>query len=106
MQSGKGNLFTRDDTFFGVCEGLGEDLRIPSNLFRMGFALGLFFSLTGAVAVYLALGALVLVSRLLFPAPRAPRQPQAIAPAAAEQPATAKVEANDPMDLEVLPIAA
>lgn len=67
----KGNLFMRDDTFFGVCEGLGEDLRIPSNLFRVAFALGFFFSATGAVAIYLALGALVLVSRLVFSPGRA-----------------------------------
>ena len=106
MQSGKGNLFTRDDTFFGVCEGLGEDLRIPSNLFRITFALGFFFSPTIAVGIYFALGALVLVSRLLFPAPRAPRQPQAIAPAEADQPWPAMVEANDPIDPQVLPIAA
>ncbi len=70
----KGNLFTRDDTFFGVCEGLGEDLGIPSNLFRMAFALGFFFSAQGALIAYAALGALVLFSRLVFPKPRAPRR--------------------------------
>jgi phage shock protein C len=67
MQSDKGNLFTRDDTFFGVCEGLGEDLGIPSNIFRMAFALGFFFSPTGAVITYAALGAFVLVTRILLP---------------------------------------
>ena len=77
MQAGRGNLFTRDDTFFGVCEGLGEDLRLPSNLFRIAFSLGFFFSPQGAVIIYAALGALVLVSRLVFPAPRAPGRPKA-----------------------------
>jgi phage shock protein PspC (stress-responsive transcriptional regulator) len=76
MQTSKGNLFTRDDTFFGVCEGLGEDLRIPSNLFRAAFALGFFFSPQGAVITYAALGVLVLVSRLVSrpPAPLAVRR--------------------------------
>jgi hypothetical protein len=57
-----------------VCEGLGEDLRIPPTCFRVAFALGLFFSPSGAVMAYFALGALVLVSRLVFPKPRAARR--------------------------------
>jgi len=72
MMQTTGNLFTRPDTFFGVCEGLGEDIRIPSNLFRLAFALGLFFSIQGAVIAYFSAGLLVLASRLLFPA--APRR--------------------------------
>jgi phage shock protein PspC (stress-responsive transcriptional regulator) len=108
MQSGKGNLFTRDDTFFGVCEGLGEDLRIPSNLFRVGFALALFFAPMGVVITYFSLGALVLVSRLAFPNPRPAKRIKA-APAAVlapTQPAPAVTEAAEQMDLEPLPIAA
>lgn len=108
MQSGKGNLFTRDDTFFGVCEGLGEDLRIPSNLFRVGFALGFFFAPLAVVAAYLALGALVLISRLAFPAPRAAKRIEA-APAAgtaAPQVVPTAPGADEQMDLELLPIAA
>lgn len=98
----KGNLFTRDDTFFGVCEGLGEDLRIPSNLFRMAFALGFFFSPAAAVATYVALGVLVLVSRLAFPAPRI-RKPAAT-PAA--EPAQEQTGAQDLVEQHELPIAA
>jgi phage shock protein PspC (stress-responsive transcriptional regulator) len=107
MQGDKGNLFTRDDTFFGVCEGLGEDLRIPSNLFRVAFSLGFFFSPQGAIMVYAALGALVLFSRLVFPAPRAART--AAAPAVEVAPQTepaAKAGADEQMDLDLLPIAA
>jgi phage shock protein PspC (stress-responsive transcriptional regulator) len=104
MQGDKGNLFMRDDTFFGVCEGLGEDLRIPANLFRVAFALGLFFSPSGAVMAYFALGALVLVSRLVFPKPRAARR--AAAPEMAEmaevapraEPAAATAPAEEPAD--------
>ena len=108
MQGDKGNLFTRDDTFFGVCEGLGEDLRIPSNLFRVAFALGFFFSAQGALIAYAALGALVLFSRLVFPKPRVAR---IVAAPAAEAPprrelVAAKVSADEQMDLDLLPIAA
>jgi phage shock protein PspC (stress-responsive transcriptional regulator) len=108
MQSGKGNLFTRDDTFFGVCEGLGEDLRIPSNLLRVGFALALFFAPMGVVITYFSLGALVLVSRLAFPNPRAAKRIEAApaAAAAATQPRPAVRETDEQIDLELLPIAA
>jgi phage shock protein C len=69
MMSGyKGNLFARDDTFFGVCEGLGEDLWIPANLLRVGFAVLLLASPMLAIKIYAGLGLLVLISRLAFPA--------------------------------------
>jgi phage shock protein PspC (stress-responsive transcriptional regulator) len=107
-QDDQGNLFMRDDTFFGVCEGLGEDLRIPSNLFRIAFALGFFFSMQATLITYLALGVLVLVSRLIFPRPRAARraetQPVEIKPQA--EPTLAKASADEQMDLDLLPIAA
>jgi phage shock protein C len=66
------NLLTRDDTFFGVCEGLGQDLRIPANFLRIGFAALLLASPLLAVKVYAGLGLVVLVSRLIYPA--APRR--------------------------------
>ena len=105
MHANKGNLFTRDDTFFGVCEGLGEDLRVPSNLFRVAFSLGFFFSPQGAVIVYAALGALVLFSRLLFPSPRMARQSPAefVEAAPRIERAAARPQADEQMDL---PIAA
>jgi phage shock protein C len=63
------NLFTRDDTFFGVCQGLGEDLGISGNWFRLAFALALFFSPVGAVAAYALAGAFVFAVRWFVPAP-------------------------------------
>ena len=63
------NLLTRDDTLLGICEGLGEDLRINSNLIRLGFAGALFFSPMAAIGTYLALGLLVALTRLLVPSP-------------------------------------
>ena len=61
------NLFTRDDTFFGVCEGLGQDLRIPANLIRVTLAGLAFFYPVPVVATYLGLGVLVLATRFFFP---------------------------------------
>lgn len=61
------NLFTRHDTLFGVCEGLGQDLGVPPNLLRLAFAGLLFFSPLAAIGVYAGLGVLVLATRLLFP---------------------------------------
>jgi len=61
------NLFTRDDTFFGVCQGLGEDLGISGNWFRLALALTLFFSPVGAVVAYAVGGLLVFASRMLVP---------------------------------------
>lgn len=71
MQYAQSNLFTRQDTFFGVCEALGEDFGIHSNFLRLGFAGLLFFSPLGALAAYAAAGMVVLATRLLVPNPRA-----------------------------------
>ncbi len=64
-------LIARNDTFFGVCEGLGEDLGIHSNWFRLGFALALFFAPLATIATYFAAGVLVASGRFLFRAPKA-----------------------------------
>lgn len=105
MQTNKGNLFTRDDTFFGVCEGLGEDLGIPSNLFRLAFAFGFFFSMQGALIAYAALGLLVLVSRLVIRTPRAAHQSpgEVVEATPRANPVAEKPHVEEQMDL---PIAA
>ena len=69
MQAVQGNLFTRDDTFFGVCEGIGQDLGIHANWLRLGFALTLFFSPVAAIGGYAAAGAIVALTRWLAPVP-------------------------------------
>ncbi|HWH17160.1 MAG TPA: PspC domain-containing protein [Allosphingosinicella sp.] len=69
MQDVQANLFTRDDTFFGVCQGLGEDLGINSNWLRMAIPVPLFFYPLETIAGYLAAGLLVLALRLIFPVP-------------------------------------
>jgi phage shock protein PspC (stress-responsive transcriptional regulator) len=94
-----GNLFTRDDTFFGVCQGLGEDTGIPPNLLRLGLAFTLFWNPLAAVGGYAALGIVVGLSRFLFPAMRAG---ETTAAAAAADPAMAGSQAGaaEPADAE------
>lgn len=98
----RGNLLTRDDTFLGVCEGLGQDLGIPANLLRLSFAGLLFVNPMLTIAGYLALGGLVFLSRLIFPdRPRASTVEPAAAPAApaAEAPAEAEAQVEEPREL-------
>jgi phage shock protein C len=90
------NLFTRDDTFFGVCEAIGEDTGIPANLLRVALAFLLFFYPVAVIAGYLGTGVVVAVSRWLFPAPRraaaAPGEAQAPPARAREEATKAQVE--------------
>lgn len=62
-----GNLFFRNDTIFGVCEGLGEDLGINPNLVRVPLAVGIMFAPLWVIGIYAALGLVVFGSRWLFP---------------------------------------
>jgi phage shock protein PspC (stress-responsive transcriptional regulator) len=69
----------RGDTFLGVCEALGQDTRVPADLFRIAFAALFFWNMLLAVGVYLGLGAVIALSRWLFPA-----APKTVAIGAAE----------------------
>lgn len=97
MSNRQPSLFARDDTFFGICEGLGEDLGINPLFIRLIFVFALFFNPAMTIAAYFGTGVLVLASRLIFPKPRlaepaveSPAEPEA--PAAAAMPAKAEVE--------------
>jgi phage shock protein PspC (stress-responsive transcriptional regulator) len=57
----------RSHTIFGVCEGLGEDFGFNPVFLRVPLAASVLWSPALSVAIYFALGAVVLVSRLLFP---------------------------------------
>jgi len=57
----------RAHTILGVCEGIGEDFGFNPVLLRVPFAAAVLWSPTVTLAVYFALGAIVLASRLLFP---------------------------------------
>jgi len=98
MQNANTNLFLRSDTFFGVCQGLGEDFGFHPNLLRVAFAPLLFFSWQGAIALYIGLGLIVLATRLLVPNPK----PAARKAVAEVEPAQAQAQP----EAEPLPIAA
>ena len=76
-QTFRPNLFTRDDTFLGVCEALGEDFRFNPLLLRVAFGVSLLYSPLLSLGTYVALGAVVLISRLISPNPRRPKVPAA-----------------------------
>lgn len=83
MQTRQPNLFTRHDTIFGVCEGLGEDLGIHPNILRLAFPLLLFVNPVATIAGYAAAGTVVFATRKLIPNPRPAVSAQATAPLAA-----------------------
>jgi len=57
----------RSYTILGVCQAIGEDFGFNSNLLRVPLAATVLWSPLWAACGYLALGAVVLASRLLFP---------------------------------------
>ena len=57
----------RSHTILGVCEAIGEDFGFNPTFLRVPFAASVLYSPTWAIVSYLALGVLVLASRLLFP---------------------------------------
>ena len=64
------NVFARDDTFFGVCEAIGEDLGFNANYLRVAFALPLLYAPLATIAAYLALAVVIGLTRLIVPNPR------------------------------------
>ena len=93
MQAKRQNLFTRDDTIFGVCEAIGEDFHIPANLLRIALAPMLGLYPVATVGGYLAVGCVIALTRWFFPNPRqakphielvAPEQVEAQVPAQVE----------------------
>ena len=61
----------RQHTIFGVCEGIGEDFGFNPIFLRVPLAALVLWSPLIAIGLYFGLGVLVLVSRLLFPRPKA-----------------------------------
>jgi len=57
----------RAHTILGVCEAIGEDFGFNPVFLRIPFAVGVLWSPTMTLAIYFALGAIVLASRLIFP---------------------------------------
>lgn len=103
------NLLTRDDTFFGVCQALGEDFGFHPNLLRVAFGVPVIFFPMQVLTIYFGLGAVVLLSRLLAPRPKrqAAAQPaEAEAGPAAVQPQVPLDEEGEDAGQYPLPIAA
>lgn len=57
----------RSDTFLGVCEAIGQDVGINPNWLRIAFAPVIILSPWLTIGVYVALGAVVALSRWLYP---------------------------------------
>lgn len=61
----------RSHTILGVCEAIGEDFGFNPIFLRAPLAASVLYSPAWAIGVYLALGIVVLGSRLLFPEAKA-----------------------------------
>jgi phage shock protein PspC (stress-responsive transcriptional regulator) len=85
MQENQVALPLRSHTIFGVCEAIGEDFGFNPIFLRVPLAASVVASPLGAIGIYVALGAVVLASRLIFPAPRMARSAPAIEHAAANE---------------------
>ena len=92
MDNATTNLFRRRDTFFGICEAVGQDFGFNPLWLRLAFVAPLFFFPAQTFMGYFGLGLVVLASRLIFPAKMAaPAQP-ALNAVAAEAPKADKAE--------------
>ncbi len=60
MTASQPNLFTREDTIFGVCEGIGQDFGFNAQYLRIALAGLIFWNPLAAIGSYAALGVAVL----------------------------------------------
>jgi phage shock protein C len=91
MQAAQSNVFTRDDTFFGICQALGEDFGFSPNWLRLAMGVGLLFAPLATLGAYVAAGVLVGFSRLIAP-DRRRAEPAPIMAAPAEAPAASRAD--------------
>jgi phage shock protein PspC (stress-responsive transcriptional regulator) len=96
VQENQVALPLRSHTIFGVCEAIGEDFGFNPVLLRVPFAATVLWSPMWAIAAYFALGAVVLLSRLVAPNKRS----------SAAQPAVEVASAQIEDSSEELPLAA
>lgn len=75
----------RSHTILGVCEAIGEDFGFNPTFLRVPFAAIVLYSPLLAIGAYLALGLIVLGSRLLAPAPMVAAVEAKAGPALEEQ---------------------
>lgn len=86
------NLFQRRDTFFGICEAVGQDFGFNPLWLRLAFVAPLFFFPVQTFLGYFALGGVVLASRLLFPARTAAGASSAASAVEVNAPTTEKAD--------------
>lgn len=60
------NIFMRNDTIFGTCQAIGEDLGFNPNYLRVALASGIIVAPFLMVGIYLGLGLAVLAIRTLL----------------------------------------
>lgn len=80
---------TAKDNLFGICNAVGEDLGVNPLWLRLVFASAFIFDPALVIASYFALGAFILVARLVFPRGRKVRESAevvAFTPAVAAEP--------------------
>ncbi len=70
MQASHGNLILRTDTLLGVCQAIADDFGFNPIYLRIALAVSLLWNPTAVIGGYLALGVVVMLSRLIFPNPR------------------------------------
>lgn len=101
MQQDQTSIFGRSDTMLGVCQAIGDDFGFNANYLRVALAIAVVFNIEYAAMAYIALGAVVLATRLVFPTRRAAAAP------AVEQ-ASAKVVTAEPAHVveDRIPLAA
>ena len=63
------SLLTRDDTFFGVCQALGEDFGFNPLWLRLALGGLLFWNPVAVISAYLVAGVLVAAIRWFVPNP-------------------------------------
>ncbi len=70
MSSPSSHLFDRPDTFFGVCEGLGQDLGFNANYLRVLLGVAVLWNPVVVITAYVVLGLVVALARWCYPVPR------------------------------------
>lgn len=80
------------DNLFGICNALGEDFGFNPLWLRIVLAASFIFAPVQIISGYFAVGAAVLVSRLLFPKPKADKASAEVVALETPTPAEAPVE--------------
>ena len=75
MRNVHSSLLNREDTFFGICEGLGQDLGFNANYLRILLGVAVLWNPVVVITAYVVLGAIVALARFCYPVPRSEADP-------------------------------